>query len=138
MSPMGKYRMAQWAAALNFVGALLVFLSFQATSSDFFLTTLKDGRHAICVGKTALMIWSDTGVGAGIRNGCADVTEKPKVAIVTVESPAFSILGWLLLLLGFVLPVFSVEKPQPRSPTPQGKSKTNPYTGLPHSKNWRE
>ncbi len=39
---MSKYRMAQLSAFLNLAGAVLVFLSFQATSTDFFLVTTKD------------------------------------------------------------------------------------------------
>ena len=108
---MSKYRMAQASAWLNLVGAFLVFLSFQATSSDFFLINLKNGNRALCVGTNALILWTETGVGMGMPHGCADVLNTPRVAIVTIESPIMSLLGWGLLLLGFLLQLFSLEQP---------------------------
>jgi len=74
----------------------------------------------------------------GMTNGCADVSDKPRVAVVTIESPALSIIGWALLLTGFILQAFSVEKPNIKLAVPHGKPKINPHTGLPHSENWQE
>ena len=113
-SPVAKYRMARWSAVLNLAGTLLVFLSFQAHSSDFFLTNLKDGSKALCVGNNALIVWgAGLGhVGWGQPNGCIDVADTPKVAIVTVESPAFLTMGWAFLLLGFLLQLVSIEPPK--------------------------
>ncbi len=91
-------------------------VSIISGSSDFFLTNLKNGNKALCVGKNALVVWTATGVGMGMTNGCADVAETPKVAVVTVESPAFLTIGCGLLLLGFLLQVFSIEKPKPDNP----------------------
>jgi hypothetical protein len=34
---MSKYRLAQWSAGLSFVGSVVVFLSFQATSTSSLL-----------------------------------------------------------------------------------------------------
>jgi hypothetical protein len=137
MFPMSKYRMAQWSAALNFVGALLVFLSFQATSSDFFLTHLGGGEHALCVGKEALVIWGVNRMQIGIPNGCAGASETPKVAIVALESPTLEKFGWGMLLLGFFLQTFSIEKPSPLKceEVINRNKKLNPNTGLPHSPN---
>jgi len=73
-----------------------------------------------------------------MTNGCADVSDKPRVAVVTIESPALSIIGWALLLTGFILQAFSVEKPNIKLAVPHGKPKINPHTGLPHSENWQE
>jgi hypothetical protein len=136
-SPMAKYRMAQWSAILSLVGALLVFLSFQATSSDFFLTNLKNGDKALCVGQTALVVWAskNNGLAMGVAKGCADVADTPKVAVVTVEFPLLSYLGWLLLFIAFFLQFLSIEKPSfPQAATARLNSRTNPHTGLPHSK----
>ena len=115
-SPTAKYQFAMLSAILNLVGAFLVFRSFQSTSSDFFLTSLKNGNKALCVGKNALVEWTKNGVGMGMPNACAEVTETPKVAVVTIESPTLSNIGWVLLLSGFFLQVFSLEKPKPITP----------------------
>lgn len=104
-----KYRLAQLSAILNLIGAFLVFRSFQATSADFFLTTLKNGNKAFCVDKNALITWSPNGVGLGMPNGCAEVAGTPRVAVVLRDSSALSTIGWALLLFGFFLQVFSIE-----------------------------
>ena len=136
-SPMTKYRMAQWSAILSLVGAVLVFLSFQATSSDFFLTNLKNGNKALCVGQNALVIWAEknNGFWMGVAKGCAEMADTPKVAVVMIESPLLSYLGWLLLVIAFFLQFLSIEKPPfLKSTTAHLNSRTNPHTGLPHSK----
>ena len=129
-----KYRMAQLSAVLNFLGAILVFLAFQATSSDFFLTTLKSGNKALCVGTNALVVWTPSArVGFGMPNGCAEAESTPRVAVVTIESPKLSFLGWVLLLFGFFLQIFSIEPPKPIEPLTPRSGKINPHTRLPHS-----
>jgi hypothetical protein len=102
-------RLATWSAVLNLIGAFLVFLSFQATSSEFALTMLKDGRRALCSNNDALIMWGPGTVGMGLTNGCSPdrVLGIPRLAIVTIDSPALGYLGWFVLLLGFFIQVFS-------------------------------
>jgi hypothetical protein len=110
--PIWKYRFAMSSATLTLVGAFLVFRSFQATSSDFFLTSLRNGDKALCIGDNALITWEPNGVGMGRAHGCAESIGTPRVAIVIIESQTLSYVGWGLLLFGFLLQAFSIEKPQ--------------------------
>jgi hypothetical protein len=100
-----------WSAVLNLVGAFLVFLSFQATSSEFGMTILKNGERALCSHDDALISWGQYSVSMGTHNGCSPekVQAVPRIAVVTVESPVLGYLGWFLLLFGFVLQIFSID-----------------------------
>jgi hypothetical protein len=113
IGPIWKYRLAMGSAFLTLLGAYLVFRSFQATSSDFFLGKLRNGSNVLCVDKDALIVWRPPAMGMGMTGGCSDEINSGRVAIVTIESPTLSSIGWGLLLLGFILQLFSIEKPRP-------------------------
>src|SRR6202049_4420069 len=51
---MSKYRIAQASAWLNLLGAFLVFVSFQGTSTDLLMVRTADGRTAFCVGPVSM------------------------------------------------------------------------------------
>jgi len=87
-----------------------VFHSFQATSTSLILVTEKNGAMSFCVGNNA-MFTAIPGPGHGLQMGheCPQGIDAKPAAIVNTDSPIEATLGWLLLLLGFVLQVFSIE-----------------------------
>jgi hypothetical protein len=108
------------ALVLNFFGAALLFYSFQATSSDFRLVSSNLGTsalggemhsYALCVNDYALLA-SDarTGIAVG-HHGCPNWVNARPAAVVNVEHPAFEGLGFILLLLGFLIQFLSVPHP---------------------------
>jgi hypothetical protein len=120
------------ALALNLVGTIVLFYSFQATSSDFRLVTAPyvpptmpagsippkgfvpppqgSKQYALCVNNFTL-IQSDgrNSVLMGHR-GCPDWENSRPAAVVNIEHPTFEGLGFLLLITGFTLQYFSVPQ----------------------------
>jgi hypothetical protein len=105
-----KYRLAQASAVLNLLGALLVFLSFQATSTNLLLITSADQQlAAFCVGGRAAFLMRGPAVGLGVT--CPTGPNIKPTAIVNTDSPFLEYIGWGLLGLGFFTQLFSLEKP---------------------------
>lgn len=105
------------ALLLNLAGTIILFYSFQATSSDFRLLTLtsngpfgSEKRYALCVETEAMLITEKRGISIGIPGGCPDWAHAKPAAVVNIEHPTFEGLGFLLLLLGFALQYFSVPQ----------------------------
>jgi hypothetical protein len=120
------------ALALNLVGTIVLFYSFQATSSDFRLVTAPyvlppmpagwippkgfvlpppgSKQYALCVNNYTL-IESDarSGILMGHR-GCPDWEDSKPAAVVNIEHPAFEGFGFFLLISGFTLQYFSVPQ----------------------------
>jgi hypothetical protein len=107
---MTKYRMAQLSGLLNLFGALLVFLSFQATSTDLLLVRASSGQTAFCVGKNAMLVL-DPGGGIDIGAKCPQGADTKPTAVVNTDAPWLGFVGWGILALGFLLQIFSIEKP---------------------------
>lgn len=104
-------QLARTSAVLNLLGSFLVFLSFQATSTDLLLVTSKnvgDKTAAFCVRDKALFGLTPTG-GLSMGYACPQGESVKPTAVVNTDSPWMSNLGWLLLIIGFVLQVFSIE-----------------------------
>jgi hypothetical protein len=111
----------QFALFLNLVGTALLFYSFQATSSDFKLVTATTKsavageikQYALCVNNYTLLETNGrTGVGIGMHS-CPGWENARPAAVVNIEHPAFEGLGFVLLLLGFLIQYLAV--PQPRT-----------------------
>lgn len=107
---------ARIALLLNLAGTALLFLSFQATSSDFRLVTATSDhfpdqkRYALCVAKTALMVADGTGsVGLGFGM-CPHWEDARPAAVVNVEHPSFVTLGFLASVTGFLLQFLTVPR----------------------------
>ncbi len=131
---MFKYWMAFLAAILNLAGSGLVFFSFQAASANLLLVAPKDGSLAFCIGDRAVF-----GLGPGgstiIGYGCPKALDTKPAAVVNTDSPGLAKFGWLLIGLGFLFQLFSLQRPSPAVPLPVPRNpKINPHTGLPHSK----
>jgi hypothetical protein len=109
---MSKYQMARASAILNLVGAVLLFVSFQATSTDFMLVSTKDGRQALCVGKRAMFVMEPnyhTGIGVAT---CPNDPDAKPAAVINTDEPWLAKLGWLLIVVGFIFQWASIEPPQ--------------------------
>ena len=102
----------RFALACNLFGAILLFLSFQATSSNFRLITDKWGDSALCVDNRLLI---EALVNGGFKVGAADCPAfengKP-VAVVTIELPWLAYTGFVLTLIGFMLQFFAFPGPK--------------------------
>jgi hypothetical protein len=108
---MTKYWMAQIAAMLNLLGAFLVFLSFQATSTDLLLVMGKDKSTAFCVGQNAILAEGPDG-STILGTKCPEGSDAKPAAVVNTDSPGLAKFGWIILAVGFFLQMFSIEKPR--------------------------
>src|ERR1035438_1863527 len=109
-----KYRISILAALLNLASTVVLAYSFQASSTDFMLRTDNKGGAALCVGKTALFSSPHPGtVEVAPGSGCPDWPNSTPTAVVKTDHPLFIKVGLLLLLLGFLAQVFSIERPHP-------------------------
>jgi hypothetical protein len=118
-----KYYLSVGSAALNTFGAVLIFFSFQISSSDFMLVTSYDGRSALCVGSRAMFtITQDGGLGVGTK--CPDYQNGRPTAVINTEYPGVAKLGLILIVFGFFFQIFSIEKPHKveieQTPAPEG------------------
>ena len=109
-------RWQQVALLMNLAGTVLLFYSFQATSSAFRVVTFKnaesptDLQYALCVSDTVL-------VAAGSKQGMTLLGARGcpsgrSVAVVNIEHPFFESLGFFLLFSGFLLQFFSIPQPE--------------------------
>ena len=108
----GSRRWQKLGAALNLAGAVLLWLSFQATSSNLKIVTTIDHRTALCSGGRALIV--DDPIHHGTSFGlsrCPEWENARPAAVVNVELPFLVTLGFILLLLGFLVQYFSIPDP---------------------------
>lgn len=111
-SPMAKYRMARWSAFLNLLGALLVFLSFQTASTNLLFVTERGTKNvAFCIGDRAVFGLTHDGQGMTMGFACPLGSDAKPAAVINTDSPWLMVFGWSVLVLGFFLQLFSVEKP---------------------------
>jgi hypothetical protein len=110
----------QGALLLNLLGTIILFYSFQATSSDFKLVTTDNPAGAIggvgkkydlCVSGYVLAGRNPAGMYFG--GACPNWANAKFAAVVNIEHPFFVGLGFTLLILGFTLQYFAI--PQPRT-----------------------
>jgi hypothetical protein len=95
---------------LNLAGTIILFFSFQATASDFRLITTRDGKAALCVSQYAVFISSEGGRELSLgHKTCPDWDNGKPAAVVNVEHPRFVTLGFILLMLGFVMQLLSTQ-----------------------------
>jgi hypothetical protein len=109
------YRMAQLSAVLALLGSILVFYAFQATSTGFLVYTHgKYGESAMCVGdppKSMIAMGAQGELIMAVRGFDHSCSQGRHFAVVNTESPRLAGLGWILMLVGFVLQILSIEKP---------------------------
>jgi hypothetical protein len=105
---------ARFSLLCNLLGSVLLFLSFQATSSNFKLITTSDGNAALCVNDRLIM--QNFSKGGGTLNfapaSCPDWEKAKAVAVVNIEHPLFVTTGFVLVTLGFFLQYLSFPSPK--------------------------
>jgi hypothetical protein len=98
---------------LNIAGAGLLYWSFQATSTDLLLVTGSQ-MNGFCVAGHVLFAMAPDGKGLLVGGGvsCPEGPTAKRTAVVNTEHPSFNSWGWFLLILGFVVQIFSLEYPE--------------------------
>ena len=96
------------ALFLNLFGSVMLFLSFQATSSNIKIVHTKDGRTALCVEGRGLIVSDPFQNGVAIGTSCPDWKQARPAAVVNVEKPFLVTIGFILLTLGFFLQFMSI------------------------------
>jgi hypothetical protein len=108
-----KHRMAQLSALLTLVGSVLIFYAFQASSTGFLVYTHgKYGESSMCVGdppKSLIAMGPSGELIIGTPRLNRECAQGKSFAVVNTESPLVAKVGWSLIVLGFVLQMFSVE-----------------------------
>jgi hypothetical protein len=109
---MTKSQIARTSACLNVLGSLLVFLSFQATSTRLLLVTSNDKSDktaAFCIGDRAFFGISKDGSGTMMGYACPQSENMKPTVVANSDAPWMGKFGWFLLLLGFFGQVYSIE-----------------------------
>lgn len=102
----------KFALVLNLVGTILLFFSFQATSSNVKIVTTMDTHDtALCIEGRVLV--EATGRGGYVIGGskCPDWQNARPAAVVNIERPFMVTIGFLLLTAGFFFQYLSVPDP---------------------------
>lgn len=114
---MFRYRVAQLSASLMIVGSFLVFYAFQATSTGFLVYTHgRYGEAAMCVGdppQSMIAMGANGELAIGMRGLDNSCSQGKNFAVVNTDSPRLVRFGWVLVLLGFILQIVSIERPIP-------------------------
>lgn len=96
------------ALVMNLIGWVCLFLSFQATSSNFKLVTAPDGRSALCVNGSALLVsLPNGGTGIGYKE-CPDWEHARPAAVVNIEMPSLVTAGFFFITAGFLLQFLAI------------------------------
>jgi uncharacterized membrane protein len=99
------------ALLLNLLGTVVLFLSFQATSSNVKIVRAPDGRTALCVDARGLVVdVPPAGLQLGTHS-CPDWENARPAAVINIEHPMFITIGFLLISLGFLIQFLSVSNP---------------------------
>jgi hypothetical protein len=89
---------------------VLIFISFQATSSKVKIISAPDGKTAMCLDQTAIFV--GTGNKFTVGMSCPDWELGRPVAVVIVERPILITFGFAFISLGFLLQVLSLPSPR--------------------------
>jgi hypothetical protein len=101
----------RFSLLFNLTGTVLLYLSFQATSSTVKIVSAPNGASALCMGSMAL--FEGKGGSFVIGTGCPDWPNAKPIALVTVEKPLLIYVGFGLLTFGFLMQLLS--KPSEKS-----------------------
>jgi hypothetical protein len=108
----------RFALILNLLGTVALFYSFQATSSNFRLVTVKKSsvlggneQSALCIYRRAMLTALPDGTFL-LGGYCPDWEDAKAAAVVNIEHPIFESIGWVLLSLGFFLQLFAIPQPK--------------------------
>jgi hypothetical protein len=90
---------------------VLLFLSFQATSSNIKIVSTGDKRTALCVNGRGLFVIHEDG-GMDMGTACPEWENARPAAVVNVEKPFWVTLGFIIISLGFLLQYLAVPDPR--------------------------
>jgi hypothetical protein len=108
---MKKYQWASWALVLNVVGFVLLFVAFQATSSDLKITK-ENTAIALCFGEHAVL-YDDPSEKTrifGISVPLAACSKGKPSAIVNTDYPWLGKLGVLFIFVSFWMQFKSIDR----------------------------
>ncbi len=112
-------RWTRIALVSNLLGTLLLFYSFQATSSSFRLIKRSTSdisgvpsEYAICVEDYTLLSTDAHGSMILGSLGCPKNKDDRPAAVVNTEHPLFITFGFLLIVFGFICQFFAVPEPK--------------------------
>jgi hypothetical protein len=101
----------RFALICNLLGTVLLFLSFQATSSNITIVRDKTGSTYLCIGQVALFATEPMG-GFVVGTGCPQSGTGRPISVVNVELPFLVTLGFIFASLGFLLQLLSLPNPK--------------------------
>ena len=111
----------RFALFCNLLGALLLFLSFQATSSNVKLISFSNGRTVLCTNGRSVLDVTPNAFSLRAAVECPDQGNAKPIALVTIEYPKMVTAGFILTLLGFTLQWFSFpSEAKPAAPQTSG------------------
>ena len=114
----GSRKWTRIALVLNLFGALLLFYSFQATSSSFRLIKRpsaffnEEYEYDICVEDYTLLSTNARSSMSIGHAGCPAAANDRRAAVVNTEHPLFITLGFLSIIIGFIIEFFAVPEPK--------------------------
>jgi hypothetical protein len=94
------------ALFFNLAGTVLLFLSFQATSSNLIIKRASNGSTAMCIDQTGIAVTNPQGAWE-LGGACPDWPQARPTAVVNVERPYLITIGFILASLGFLLQVLA-------------------------------
>jgi hypothetical protein len=112
---MKKYQWATWSLVLNVLGFLLLFVAFQATSSDLAIySNSKDKIAALCYAGSA-MVMLDMSVprgrtNIGISPQFSPCSSGKPTAIVNTDYPLLGKIGILFVFVSFWMQYKSIDR----------------------------
>jgi hypothetical protein len=102
---------ARVALFFNLLGTVILFFSFQATSSKIrIITTSDQSETALCVDREALFVITKTNWRIG-GQPCPELEHARPAAVVNVERPSLVTVGFVILAAGFLIQLLSVPDP---------------------------
>jgi hypothetical protein len=101
------------ALILELLGTVMLFLAFQATSSNVKIITTLDQKTSICINDFALFNSEGAPPGGGVIGGaCPQWPGARSVAVVNFEKPYLVTIGFCVLTLGFLIQFLAIPSPK--------------------------
>lgn len=120
MSPKVRYRATQFALLINLLGAVLLIVGFQATSTNLTVIVGKDNSVlALCAYNDVFISWVDHPLPPGPNRGpslcLTNLGQTRALAGVVFENGVLIPWGFALIVLGTIAQILLLEPP-PRAP----------------------
>lgn len=109
---MKKYQWAQWGLVLNMAGFVLLFVAFQATSSNLSIYTNNE-KHttSLCLGSHALLVGNNDGATIiGLGREDPSCSQGNPTAIINTDFPWVAKVGVICIFLSFWMQFKSIDR----------------------------